>query len=152
MSDPTTPSQPSSSSVRLIFEYQGDHVRLVSQQPVDMAITGYDLPQEMMPGYHVEVRGADDAVLSRVPVRADLSATREVFPEQPGEPITRVEVPEASGAFTVVVPAPPHADHVALVNVTPAPDAGVREGAAPFAPERMQVTEIGRFPLEEASR
>jgi hypothetical protein len=151
MSDPNT-DQPSSSSVRLIFEYHGDDVRLVSQQPVDMAITGYDLPQEMMPGYHVEVRDADDAVLSRVPVRADLSATREVFPEQPGEPITRVEVPEPSGAFTVVVPAPQHADHLTLVNVTHAPGTADRAAAAPFARERMQVTELGRFPLEGASR
>ena len=149
MSDPTT-GQPSSSAVRLIFEYHGDDVRLVSQQPVDMAITGYDLPQEMRPGYHVEVQDADDTVLSRVPVRADLSATREVFPEQPGEPITRVDVAEPSGAFTVVVPALQHADHLTLVNVTPAPDA--RQDAAPFARERMQVTELGRSPLEGGSR
>ena len=151
MSDPTT-GQPPSSSVRLIFEYHGDDVRLISQQPVDMAITGYDLPQEMMPGYHVEVQDADDAVLSRVPVRADLSATREVFPEQPGEPITRVAVPEASGAFTVVVPAPAHADHLALVRVTPAEDTGDSAEAAPFARERMQVTELGRFPLDGGAR
>ena len=27
-----------------IFEYEGDKVRLVSQQPVDMVVTGFDLP------------------------------------------------------------------------------------------------------------
>ena len=37
-------SQPMSTlAMRLIFEYEGDQVRLVSQQPVDVAITGFDI-------------------------------------------------------------------------------------------------------------
>ena len=30
-------------AIRLIFEYEGDQVRLISQQPVDVAITGFDI-------------------------------------------------------------------------------------------------------------
>ena len=30
-------------AMRLIFEYEGDQVRLVSQMPVDLLITGFDL-------------------------------------------------------------------------------------------------------------
>ena len=41
----------------------------------------------------------------RVQARSAFASSAEVFPEQPGEPIARVDVPRR-GAFTVVVPAP----------------------------------------------
>ena len=44
-------SQPMSTlAMRLIFEYEGDQVRLVSQQPVDVAITGFDLARTQRAG------------------------------------------------------------------------------------------------------
>lgn len=30
-------------AMRLIFEYEGDQVRLINQQPVEMGITGFDI-------------------------------------------------------------------------------------------------------------
>ena len=138
-----SPRQPS--AVRLIFEYEGDEVRLVSQQPVDVAVTGFDLTREHQPGHYVEVRGARDETLSRVRVPTEMVASAEVFPEEPGQPIVRVDLPQARGAFTVVVPAPEAADHMSVVRVpavAPAPgEAAVRAGA-PAAGE-----EIARFPL-----
>jgi hypothetical protein len=135
-------------AVRLIFEYEGDDVRLVSQQPVDVAVTGFDLTRERRPGHYVEVRGARDETLSRVRVPTDLAASAEVFPEQPGEPITRVDLPVARGAFTVVVPASEAADHVSLVRVPAAevehPDLAHRVTTPP--PEAGAV-EIARFAL-----
>ena len=93
-------------SVRLIFEYEGDKVRLVSQQPVDMVVTGFDLPLTEQLAYHVEARDVNDKTLARVPARNALERSMEVFPEHPGEPIVRHDVPVPKGAFTVVVPAP----------------------------------------------
>src|SRR5680860_777986 len=48
-------------AVRFIFEYEDDDVRLVSQQWVDVAVTGFDLAarQAMAPGNYVEMRAAD---------------------------------------------------------------------------------------------
>ena len=44
-------SQPMSTlAMRLIFEYEGDQVRLVSQQPVDVAITGFDIARTQRAG------------------------------------------------------------------------------------------------------
>src|SRR5690348_16724877 len=41
-------------AVRLIFEYEGDQVRLISQQPVDVAVTGADIVQTDHPGFYVD--------------------------------------------------------------------------------------------------
>lgn len=148
MTDPTRPPGPT--AVRLIFEYEGDQVRLVHQQPVDVVISGFDLPREQIAGHHVEVRGAGEKLLSRVPIRSAMSSSMEVFPEDPGDPITRTDLPEARGAFTVIVPAGPQADHVTVVRIgTGERQAGELDARAtspvPGAPD---VVELGSFPLE----
>src|SRR5689334_19853338 len=56
-------------AVRLIFEYDGDQVRLISQQPVDVAITGADLAQVDHPGFYVDARDPQDQTLARVAAR-----------------------------------------------------------------------------------
>jgi hypothetical protein len=128
-------------SVRLIFEYEGDRVRLVSQQPVDVAITGFDLSQVDHPGYYVESRDREGRSLVRVPARNAFVQSMEVFPERPGEPIIRTDVPQPRGAFTVVVPAPQATDHVTVMRIAPGAAApGVR--GAPAAPE---ITDLVSF-------
>jgi hypothetical protein len=141
MSDPGQPAEPR--SVRLIFEYEGDQVRLVHQQPVDVAISGFDLPQEQLAGDHVEVRGVDERLLSRVPIRSAMTTSREVFPENPADPIVRTDLPQAQGAFTVVVPAPAEAHHVTVVRIAARPS---EPGPGVIGPP-PEVTELGSFPL-----
>lgn len=134
-------------SVRLIFEYEGDKVRLVSQQPVDMVVTGFDLPLTDQLAYHVEARDVNDKTLARVPARNALERSTEVFPEHPGEPITRHDVPVPKGAFTVVVPAPAAAHHVTLVQIVPGkPTEGLAEGVV-AAPPKPEVIDLVSFPL-----
>jgi hypothetical protein len=132
------------SSVRLIFEYDGDNVRLVAQQPVDVAVTGFDLTRTNRPGHYVETRDDAGTALARVPVHEAFVGSAEVFPEDPGQPITRVDAP-AQGAFTVVVPASPTAQRVAVVRLEPV--AGI--AAAPGAPqESVQTVDLASFELE----
>ena len=148
MTDPAPPSDPT--AVRLLFEYEGDQVRLVHQQPVDVAISGFDLAPEHVPGHHVEVRGADEELLSRVPIRSAMSSSMEVFPEAPGDPITRTDLPQARGAFTVIVPAGPQADHVTVVQITTGEhEAGelATRATSPVA-GAPTVVELGSFPLQ----
>lgn len=147
MTEPTRFPDPA--AVRLIFEYEGDQVRLVQQQPVDVAVSGFDLTREQAPGDHVEVRGADGQLLNRVPIRSGMTTSVEVFPEDPNEPITRTDMPEARGAFTVVVPTTPQADHIALVRIQPGDtEAGAlgdrSTSPVPGAPE---IIELATFPL-----
>lgn len=135
-------------SVRLIFEYEGDKVRLVSQQPVDMVVTGFDLPQTDQLAYHVEARDVNDKTLARVPARNAMQHSVEVFPERPGEPITRHDVPVPKGAFTVVVPASAAAHHVTLVQVVRGkPAEGLAEGVV-APPPKPEVIDLVSFPLQ----
>jgi hypothetical protein len=144
MAEPDPTQRPG--AVRLIFEYEGDEVRLVSQQRVDVAVPGFDIALAPHPGHFLEVRDSGNLPLSRVPLREAFPTSAEVFPEEHGEPIVRVELPERRGAFTVVVPAREAADRVALVEVRPPARGGVPLGAA--ALEEPEVVELASFQLE----
>jgi hypothetical protein len=137
-------------AIRLIFEYEGDQVRLVSQVPVDLVITGFDLTRTQRPGYYVDTRDASGQTLARVPARNVFSTSTEVFPEQPGELITRVDLPTPRGAFTVLVPAPSGADSVSLIRVVPgaADPASLSTRAAGAAGGALAITEIAKFALQ----
>jgi len=118
--------------MRLVFEYDGDGVRLVSQTPVTMAVPDAD-PRQNAPGIYVDSRTAANAPLARVRAPAALLQSAEVFP-QPGrsdERIHRIDRP-AAGAFSVVVPAPDAARTVAVVQI--AHDVGRDFGTPPPAP------------------
>jgi hypothetical protein len=137
-------------AVRLIFEFDGDEVRLVSQQPVDVAVPGFDLARVLHPGHYVETRDADNAPLSRVSIREAFAASAEVFPEDHGEPITRVDVAEPKGAFTVIVPASAAATQVALLHVRPPAEVHAERplgGATSATPAQPEVSEIATFNL-----
>jgi len=146
MSD--TSHSPQSLSMRLIFEYEGENVRLVMQQPVDTLVTGFDVSRTQREGYYIDTQDASGRTLARVPARGAFQASAEVFPEHPGEPITRVDT-QPRGAFTVIVPVPQDANHVSVVHVTPAQPGTTLPGArATSAPEGApQEREIARFPL-----
>jgi hypothetical protein len=73
-----------------------------------------------------------------------------VFPEQHGDPITRVDVASPKGAFTVVVPAGPEAVRAALLHVVPPSQGpGPRPSARAAAPGTVEpeVREIATFEL-----
>jgi hypothetical protein len=102
---------PPATSVRMIFEFTADGVRLVEQHPVN-ATSGE--VREDRAGDYVEVRARDGRALSRTPVRTGLGSTVESFPQ---DPYISVGTGRAVPAIvTVVVPAPPDADHVAVVR------------------------------------
>jgi hypothetical protein len=149
MPDNFHPTDQAPGAIRLIFEYDGDDVRLIHQQTVDVLVTGFDAAAEIRAGRFAEVRDAEDRSLARVAIRHDASS-REVFPENPGEPITRVDVERPQGAFTVVVPAPPAARQVALLDVeTPAPPPGEPpERGVPSPPAAPREHVVGVFPLD----
>jgi hypothetical protein len=133
-------------AVRLIFEYEGDRVRLVSQQDVDVAVTAVDPSQVAPAGYYVDTRDTENRTLARVPAREAFGSSLEVFPQNPGEPITRVDVAQPRGAFTVVVPAPERTDHVTVLQLV-APQAREPGGQPAGAAE---VVDLVSFPLTSA--
>ena len=132
-------SAESPQAVRLIFEYEGDQVRLVSQQPVDMPVVSLRPDEGDQVGHFIETRDAAGARIARIPVHGAFQGSAEVFPENPDEPITRVDV-EPKGAFTVVVPATDAVANVALLRVSPPRQ--VRGIAG------NEIQELGAFRLE----
>lgn len=133
-------------SLRLIFEYDGDRVDLVSRQPVDMLAPSSEPLDDFANrlGSWVELRDPEGVALHRQVLHDPVGASTEVFSPDPGESLRRVARTREKGAFTVVVPDLPRADHVAFVADV-APLMGARaEGAAP-PPERR----VLRFSLHD---
>ena len=102
---------PVTRSVRLILEFTADGVRLLEQHPVNVTV---GVVRDDQVGDYVEVRNRDGRVVSRVPVWAGLGSNVETFPQDPY--ISSGTASEAPRILTVVVPAPPDADHVAVVR------------------------------------
>jgi hypothetical protein len=118
------------SPVRLIFAVDGDAVTLISAEDVEMRLPAgdeIDIPRDRR-GFWAEVRSADDEVLHRLAVPNPLHRQAEVFTGEPdGRPHWEPVEPSPS-AFTIVVPSPPEADHVALVESEPAAEEGEEVG------------------------
>ena len=135
-------------AVRLIFEYDGAGVRLVSEQTVEMVVpdgNAADLTRSYAPGYYVDTRDAANATLNRVRAEGAFAASTEVFPEDPTQSITRVDLTAPRGAFTVVLPAPDEADHITLLRMPPPGFRGAGRAERTLAPE--PTVEIATFPL-----
>ena len=127
-------------SVRLIFSYDGDAVRLESRQPVEMVVPPSDPVEdfETPPGFWTEVRDGEGSVLHQQVMRDPIRRDVEVFSPDPERSIARVPIERPHGAFAVLVPLVPGADHVALMRVPAA-------GTAAFAP----TVELHRVSLTE---
>jgi hypothetical protein len=134
-------------SVRLIFEYDESGVRLVAEQPIEMATSTPQSPARLEEGYYLETRAADDSMLHRARVEHAFSRSMEVFPEDPLGGIERVDTPPGKGAFMVVVPASEAADHISLINVQEAVEPASAD--APVARTAPRSVEVARFRLTQ---
>jgi hypothetical protein len=141
-------------SVRLIFQYDGDRIDLVSRQQVDMMTPSSgplsDFSDRL--GTWVEVRDAEGAALHRQVLPDPVRTSAEVFSPDPDESLRRVERTRRTGAFTVVVPDLPQADHVALVSAgaASAPTPGVEGGErGPAEAGARPEPRVLRFPLHD---
>ena len=94
-------------------------------------------------GFYVDARDSSERTLARVGAPGAFSSSREAFPERHDEPITRVDVAERKGAFTVTLPAPAPTDHVTLVQLVRREGKDARAGA----PEAPASVDLASFPL-----
>lgn len=118
-------------AIRLVFEYEGDEVRLVSRTRITKALPETDRSEDatQYQGTWSEVRDAEGTTLDRRVLVDPVPRDAEVFPEQLGDEITREPVERPSGVFTLLVPDLDGADHVAVVSNAPG-QLGVRADEA----------------------
>jgi hypothetical protein len=134
----------SSKAMRLTFAYDGDDVKLLSQQRTEMivpstdALKGYGTHK----GFWAELRSGSDKTLYRTVMHNPTKNDAEVFPGTPNEGISRVPAPKRKGVFVVVVPDTEKGEEVILCRSAPetkGPTKGIRALASKPAEEILRL-------------
>jgi len=147
---PAKSSSPPAKALRLTFSYDGDKVKLISQQRTEMIVppsdpvTGF----RQQKGFWAEVKSESDKTLYRQVMHNPTRNDAEVFPDPdtPGAGISREPAPQRKGVFVVVVPDTEKGNEVTLSRSAPdetGPESGIRALASKPA------TEILRFKLKK---
>ena len=142
-------------AVRLTFSYQGDQVKLISQQPVEMTVPPSDPVKgyEQQKGFWAEVKSDQDKTLFRRVLHNPTRNDAEVFTDDPEQSISRAPAPKRKGVFTVVVPKTDQGQDVTLSRSAGQPD--VEPEGAPKGKMALRslatgpATEIARFKLKK---
>jgi hypothetical protein len=149
------PSAKSPKAVRLTFSYQGDQVKLVSQQPVEMTVPPSDPLRgyEEHKGFWAEVKNARDKTLFRRVLHNPTRNDAEVFSDDTEQSISREPAPKRTGVFVVVVPDTEKGHEVTLSRSSGAPDIEPEGGPRGMTAMRSlatgPATEIARFKLKK---
>ena len=142
-----TPPEPMK-AMRLTFSYEGDDVKLISQKRAEMMVPPSDPVKgfDKQKGFWAELKNERDKTLYRQVMHNPTRNDAEVFPETPGQSISREPAPERKGVFVVVVPDTGKGEEVTLSRSSPeeqGPTSGLRALASKPA------TEIMRFKLKK---
>ena len=138
----------STKAVRLTFSYEGDNVKLISQQRTEMIVP----PSDPLKGYGkykgfwAELMNQRDKPLYRQVMHNPTRNDAEIFLDTPGESISREPAPKRKGVFVVVVPDTDKGEEVRLCRSSPeteGPASGIRALASEPA------AEIARFKLKK---
>ena len=135
-------------AMRLTFSYDGDEVKLVSQQPVEMVVPPSDPVKGFADhkGFWAELKSEQDKTLYRRVMHNPTRNDAEVFSDDPEQSISREPAPRRKGVFVVVVPDTDKGNEVTLSRSsaeTKGPARGIRALASKPA------TEIARFKLKK---
>lgn len=128
---PAPAEPPAPASWRLTFEYEGDTVRLVGRQQVEMQAPPDEssLVEGAEDGYWVEVRDSDDQPVYRQVLHEPIQTEYEVF--SPEGSMRHVAAPEVKGVFQTVVPDLASGDAVVLHGPSAQGPGGEEEGTEP---------------------
>jgi hypothetical protein len=154
-SAPVKAAAKSPKAVRLTFSYQGDQVKLLSQQPVEMTVAPSDPLKgyEEQKGFWAELKSDKDKTLYRRVLHNPTRNDAEVFSDDPEQSISREPAPKRTGVFVVVVPDTDKGHEVTLSRSTGQPD--IEAEGAPKGMAAMRslatgpATEIARFKLKK---
>jgi hypothetical protein len=111
---------PQPSALRLIFEYEGENVRLTSIQRVELVAPSADSPADgEQSGFWYELRDESGGVLYRRVTANPIRSSAEVLTEDEGRPLAREDMAVTQGAFVLVAPVLSEARTIALLASPP---------------------------------
>lgn len=92
---------------RLTFSYEGDRIRLVSEQHINMILPPSQSPDELerQAGFSVMLRDERGQPVYARAMPNPIQFDREVFDKDPARSIRREPNPQPRGTFVVLVPA-----------------------------------------------
>lgn len=104
------------SAWRVTFAYDGDRVRVIAKQRIETLPPpdDSDAIADDAAGYWVEVRDAHGQSLYRQVLANPLNDQLEVFSPDPSQPLHRINAPQPSGVFQVLVPDNPGGHDIVL--------------------------------------
>ena len=128
-------------SVRLIFSYDGDKVKLISQQQVEMTVPPSDATKGFAQhkGFWAELKGQHDQTLYRHVMHNPTRNDAEVFSDDPEQSISRQPAPKRKGVFVVVVPDTDQGHEVTLSRSESQGPTGIHALAAAPAKEIARI-------------
>jgi hypothetical protein len=141
--------------MRLTFSYQGDQVKLISQEPVEMTLPPSDSLRgyEKHKGFWAELKGDQDKTLFRRVLHNPTRNDAEVFSDDPQQSISRAPAPKRKGVFVVLVPHTEKGREITLSRSVGRPD--IETAGAPRGMSAVRslatgpATEIARFKLKK---
>jgi hypothetical protein len=95
------------SAIRLTFSYEGNKIRLISKQKIQKRLPGRispDIQKGQTPGFWLELSDDNWRLLYRQIIDNPIRIDTEVFSENPNESITRHELADIKGNFSLVIP------------------------------------------------
>ena len=149
-SKPKLTAPESAKAMRLTFSYDGDDVKLISQQRTEMIVPPSDPLKgySKQKGFWAELRSDRDKTLYRHVMHNPTRNDAEVFPDPdtPGQGISRQPTPKRKGVFVVVVPDTDKGQEVTLSRSSPK-QTGTESGLRALASKPAK--EILRFKLKK---
>jgi hypothetical protein len=123
-------------TLRLTFSYDGDSIREIERQSVDMIppAPNTPLPGTDQAGFWYVVRDANREVVYYRVINNPLPLSYEVFSPAGEQSVTNINRERARGTFEILVPDTPEAATLSLISSHPL----VREEGAPEDGSRQQ--------------
>lgn len=136
-------SPESNKAMRLTFSYDGDDVKLISQQRTEMIVPPSDaLKGYGEKGFWAELKSGSNKTLYRTVMHNPTKNDAEVFPESPSGVISREPAKKRKGVFVVVVPEVDKGEEVILcrsASATKGPTKGIHAVADKPAEEILRL-------------
>jgi hypothetical protein len=124
------------SAVRLTFSYNDNKIHLISKQKIQKRLpshTSPDIQKGQAPGFWLELSNDNRRLLYRQIIDNPIRIDTEVFSENPNESITRHELADIKGIFSLVIPNIPDARNLDLFGSSPVLSEGMRGLQKPAA-------------------